>query len=154
MPTLPLEGGCSCGALRYRISQAPVMVYNCHCTNCQKISGGAFSTPVTVREAGFAFTKGEPARIEWTSDAGNRRVGLFCGACGTRIANGQVQSSGVLSLRSGTLDDVSWIEPAADQWTRSAQPWVTFPEDRLKFETGPDDYAPIVAAYRAQGRWG
>ena len=44
MVKLPLVGGCQCGALRYEVSAAPVMVYNCHCTNCQKIGGGAFST--------------------------------------------------------------------------------------------------------------
>ena len=42
MVKLPLVGGCQCGALRYEVSAAPVMVYNCHCTNCQKIGGGAF----------------------------------------------------------------------------------------------------------------
>lgn len=81
------------------------MVYNCHCTNCRRIGGGAFSTPVTVMEAGFAFTAGEPHTFEWTSDAGNRRFGWFCGACGSRIAHGQIPSPGVLSVRSGTLDD-------------------------------------------------
>jgi hypothetical protein len=65
-----------CGALRYEVSVAPVMVYNCHCTNCQKIGGGAFSTPVTIVEAAFAFTQGKPAQIDWTSDAGTRRWGL------------------------------------------------------------------------------
>ena len=57
MVELPLVGGCQCGGLRYAISEPPLMVYNCHCTNCQKIGGGAFSTPVTVRESSFAFTQ-------------------------------------------------------------------------------------------------
>ena len=60
MVALPLVGGCQCGGLRYAISQPPMMVYNCHCTNCQAIGGGAavdvlpsltlkgFSTPVVA----------------------------------------------------------------------------------------------------------
>lgn len=153
MTTLPLTGGCQCGALRYEVKAAPVMVYNCHCTNCQKISGSAFNISVTVVEAGLVFVAGEPARIEWTSDAGSRRVGLYCGGCGSRIANGMSPSSGVLSLRGGTLDDTSWIEPVGDIWLRSKQPWLQIPEGRLKADRQPTDYAPFMAAFRAQGRF-
>lgn len=150
---LPLAGGCSCGALRYALSQPPMMVYNCHCTNCQKVSGGAFSTSVTIFEAGFAFTAGEPKVVEWTSDAGNTRYGVFCGDCGTRIANGQRPAGGFLSLRAGTLDDTSWVEPVGDIWVRSAQPWVVMPESRLRAEQQPGDYAPYIERFRAQGRF-
>ena len=153
MVALPLVGGCQCGALRYEITEPPVMVYNCHCTNCQRIGGGAFSTPMTILETAFAFTKGQPRTIEWLSDAGNRRVGWFCGACGSRIAHGQIPGSGVLSVRSGTLDDTSWVEPVGDIWTRSAQPWVAPSPDRLRFERQPTDYAQFVERFRRQARF-
>ena len=153
MVGFPQEGGCQCGALRYRLTLPPLMIYNCHCTNCQKIGGGAFSTPATVPEAGFAFIKGEPRTIEWTSDAGNTRFGWFCGACGSRIAHGQTPSVGLLSVRSGTLDDTTWIEPVGDIWTRSAQSWVFPPEGRLMAECQPTDYAPFIERFRAQGRF-
>ncbi len=151
MPELPLEGGCSCGALRYEVSAAPVMVYNCHCTNCQKIGGAAFHTAATVTEAALRFTAGEPARVEWTADSGARRFGWFCGACGTRIVNGAAPSNGVLSLRTGTLDDTSWVKPVGDTFTASAQPWVRFVEGGLRYERAPPDWSPFVAAFRAQG---
>lgn len=153
MPTLPLPGGCQCGALRYELTAPPLMIYNCHCTNCQKAGGGPFSTSATVMEAAFAFTAGTPRRIEWTSDAGNKRYGLFCGDCGSRIANGQVDAPGILSLRSGTLDDTSWIEPVGDIWTRSAQAWALPASDRLRTEQQPGDYGPFVEKFRAQSRF-
>lgn len=153
MVQLPLEGGCHCGALHYRVSEAPVMVYNCHCRNCQKVSGSAFNCSVTILEKSFAFTKGQPARIEWRSDAGTTRFGSFCGACGSRIAQGSTPSKGVLSLRAGTLDDTSWVEPVGDIWTSSAQPWVRFVEGGLRAEKQPTDYAPYIAKFRAQGRF-
>ena len=152
MVSLPLEGGCHCGALRYRVGQAPLMVYNCHCTNCQKIGGGAFSTPVTVLESSFGFTKGEPRTYEFSADSGNKRYGWYCGDCGSRIAHGQQPAGGILSVRGGTFDDTSWIEPVGDIWTRSAQPWVTF-ADRIRTEQQPGDYAPFIERYRAQGRF-
>jgi hypothetical protein len=153
MAGLPLEGGCACGALRYEVTAAPLMVYNCHCTSCQKISGAAFNTSVTVLEASFAFTSGEPSRIEWMSDMQTTRVGWFCGACGSRIANGMAPTKGVLSVRAGTLDDTGWIEPVGDIWTKSAQPWVRFVEGGISAERQPDDYAPFMAKFRAQNRF-
>jgi hypothetical protein len=148
---LPLSGGCHCGALRYSLKSAPVTVYNCHCTNCQKISGSAFTVAATVMENALEFTKGAPARVEWKADSGNMRFGLFCGECGSRIANGQVPSIGVLSLRAGTFDDTSWIEPAGDIWTKSAQKWVKF--GPLTAEGQPKDYGPFIERFRAQERF-
>jgi hypothetical protein len=150
-PTLPLEGGCQCGAVRYRLSAPPLMIYNCHCKNCQKITGSAFVVSASVLESSFVIVKGTPKRIEWTADSGNRRFGDFCGDCGSRIVNGQVPSMGVLSLRAGTFDDTSWVEPVGDIWTRSAQPWVRF--GPLTAERQPKDYSQFVEHFRAQGRF-
>ncbi|HPI48516.1 MAG TPA: GFA family protein [Hyphomonadaceae bacterium] len=153
MTALPLVGGCMCGQLRYEVSAPPIMIYNCHCTNCQKISGAAFNTSVIIPEAALTFTGGESSRVEWVSDQGTTRCGLFCGACGSRIVNGGKPSTGVFSLRAGTLDDTSWVQPVGDTFTRSAQPWVRFIEGGLRAERAATDYAPFVAAYKAQGRF-
>lgn len=151
MPSLPLCGGCHCGALRYELAAAPLIIYNCHCTNCQKITGSAFTVAATVPEAALSFVKGTPARVEWKADSGNVRFGLFCGACGSRIANGQVPSMGVLSFRCGTFDDTSWVEPVGDIWTRSAMPTMTF--GAITTEGQPKDYGPFLEAYQKQGRF-
>lgn len=153
MVQLPLTGGCQCEALRYEVSAPPLMIYNCHCTNCQKIGGGACSTSATVLESSVTFTRGKPNSFEWTSDAGNRRFGWFCANCGTRIANGQVPSIGMLSLRAGTLDDTSWIEPVGDIWTGSAQAWALPPSDRIRTPGQPTDYGPFVDRFRSQHRF-
>lgn len=149
--TLPQTGGCQCGALHYELSAAPLMIYNCHCSNCQKITGSAFVVSATVPEAAFKFTRGEPSLFEWTSGAGNSRFGWLCGKCGARIANGQKPSIGLLSLRAGTFDDTSWVEPVGDIWTKSAQKWA--PSRALSDEGQPKDYSRYVEAYRAQGRF-
>lgn len=150
MPTLPLKGGCHCGALRYQISAPPFMVYNCHCTNCQRIGGGAFATNVAITLDAFEFVQGAPKKINWKSDAGNERFGWFCGDFGSRIVHGQ-EVLPVLTVRSGTLDDNSWVNPVGDIWTKSAQPWVEFSGDRLRSEYQPADFAPYLEAFRAQG---
>jgi hypothetical protein len=153
MPTLPLTGGCHCGALRYQVIAPPVMVYNCHCTNCQKVGGGAFATNLVIDPNTFGFVQGDPVEISWTSDAGNKRLGWFCGDCGGRIANGQPRGLPVITLRSGTLEDRSWVNPVADFWTKSAQPWVEFSRARPNFEYEPTDFQPLLEAFRAQGNF-
>ena len=151
--SLPLKGGCHCGAVRYQLSEPPLSVYNCHCTNCQKIGGGAFAVSAIITESAFEFAKGAPKKVEWTSDAGNKRYGHFCGDCGSRLAHGQTPGNGFLSLRAGTLDDTSWLEPVGDIWTKSAQSWVRFVEGGLRAEGQQPDFVPWVEAFRAQGRF-
>lgn len=144
---LPLNGRCQCGELRYAVSSPPFVIYACHCTNCQKQTGGAFVLAAAIPEGALTFTAGEPSRFEWTADSGTKRHGLFCGACGGRIVNGQTPSIGVYSLRAGTLDDTSWVRPAGHIWMRSAQPWFRPDPDDLLFEGQPTDYAPLVERF-------
>ena len=154
MPTLPLEGGCHCEAIRYRIKAAPLMIYNCHCKNCQRISGGAFSTNVTVAPDALEIASGNAAELGWNSDSGARRFAWFCESCHSRIAHGWHEGGPpILNVRAGTLDDTSWVRPVLDIWKTSAQPWVQFPYDRPGFEQQPEDvngFLPYFDAFRAQ----
>ena len=147
--TLPIEGGCQCGALRYAIDAPPLMIYACHCSNCQRIAGSAFGLATTITEASLRFTKGEPRRVRWTSDAGNERYGTFCGDCGCRIVHGQSPSIDVLTVRGGTFDDPSWVVPAGHTWTRSAQPWFVFGDDEILWDEQPTDYVPLIQKFQA-----
>ena len=147
--TLPIEGGCQCGALRYAIDAPPLMIYAWHCSNCQRIAGSAFGLATTITEASLRFTKGEPHRVRWTSDAGNERYGTFCGDCGCRIAHGQTPSNGILSLRAGSFDDTSWVVPSGHIWVRSAQPWFPFAKDDLLCDVQPTEYGPFVERFKA-----
>ena len=60
MPTFPIEGGCRCDRVRFRLTAAPVMETACHCTGCQKMSASAFSTTLIVPIEAFAVIAGEP----------------------------------------------------------------------------------------------
>jgi hypothetical protein len=148
--TLPIEGGCQCGALRYQITKAPLMIYACHCSNCQRIAGSAFGLATTITEDAFVFTKGSPNKATWKSEAGNDRYGTFCGECGCRIAHGSTPSNGILSLRAGTFDDPSWVVPSGHTWTRSAQPWFEFKSGDVLCDEQPTDYVPFIEKFKAQ----
>jgi hypothetical protein len=125
------------------------MIYACHCANCQRIAGSAFGLSITITEDSLQFTRGTPHRIQWRSDAGNERYGMFCGDCGCRIAHGQDPSNGVLSLRAGTFDDPSWVAPAAHIWTKSAQRWFPFQAEEILWPGQPTDYVPIIEKFRS-----
>lgn len=146
---LPIIGGCQCGALRYQIVAAPLMIYACHCANCQRIAGSAFGLATTIIEDSLEFTTGNPQVVKWVSDSGNERYGTFCRDCGCRIAHGQTPSNGILSLRAGTFDDPSWVIPAGHIWTGSAQPWFEFQPDDILCAAQPTDYVPYIEKFKS-----
>lgn len=139
---LPLTGGCHCGALRYELTQPPTLVYTCHCTDCQRLTGSAFSLGLLTATEAFSLTGGAPRPIQRIADSGRTLTRWVCPECGTSICNGPDLGPGLPGqrrvVRAGTLDDTSWLRPTVHFWTRSAQQWITFPESDRRFETQPE----------------
>jgi hypothetical protein len=75
---LPQTGGCQCGKIRYGITEEPQSVYTCHCLDCQRLTGSAFSLGIDIPEKGFRLTGIEPRRLQRTADSGrvNTRLRL------------------------------------------------------------------------------
>jgi hypothetical protein len=150
-PTLPMTGGCSCGAIRYEIASFPLLVYTCNCTDCQTRSGSAFAVnmPVTARD--FRILKGEPRAWHTTSPKGVPVISWFCGDCGARIYGERSGRAGIVNVRAGTLDDTSWLVPAAHFFSRetSALSWVQPVAGAICFETQPDAFDALIQRWRA-----
>ena len=136
---LPVEGGCQCGAVRYQITDEPVVVYACHCTTCQTQSGSAFGMAARVRGEHFQLTQGELSSFERPGSIGHTFTNSFCGQCGTRIHHVSSRFPDLISLKPGTLDETGWVRPEFHVYTRSAQPWITIPKETAAFETMPAD---------------
>lgn len=150
-PVLPLTGGCACGAIRYEISALPLSLYACHCTDCQRKSGSAFALNMPVRTADFRIMQGQPKG--WRDVGGPSGVmttSWFCGDCSTRLYGERDGRPETMTIRAGSLDDTSWLQPAAHFFMRSAQPWETIADDVEKFDTVPTDLRAVNAAWRAQ----
>ena len=116
------SGGCACGAIRYDSSEAPVAMVNCHCRDCQRAGGSAYSPTVVVRATALRFTSGEPTYYCVTAESGGTVRRAFCGACGAALLAATSTRPNFIGLRAGSLDDPSWFRPTADVWTGSAQP--------------------------------
>lgn len=144
-PRLPLRGGCPCGAIRYEVMALPLSLYACHCTDCQRQSGSSFALNMPVTTSAFRITQGKTKGWRRASPSGATTVSHFCGDCGGRIFGERDGRPDSVNLRAGSLDDTSWLKPAAHFFLRSAQPWERLsPGDALCFETMPD--ATLAAA--------
>lgn len=122
-----IEGGCQCGAVRYRIEGKPLDLVVCHCTECQRQSGSAFGMSLAIPAASFRLTKGVLKSFAVRCDSGRTKTCMFCPDCGTRIYH-QTNPLG-MSVKAGTLDDTANLAPTAHYWTKRKQPWVVIPAD-------------------------
>ena len=116
---LPLEGGCLCGAVRYRVTAEPIDSAYCHCRMCQRRSGAPAVATAEIPVAGFAFVAGEPAAYR-SSHSAQR---LFCRDCGTELYFVLLDDPPSLSLNIGTLDDPEAVRPIKHIWTSSQMSW-------------------------------
>ncbi|MEQ1809514.1 MAG: GFA family protein [Terricaulis sp.] len=133
---MSVDGGCRCGAVRYRLAldQLP-RTYACHCRDCQTSSGSAFSQQAAVPEA--ALTIAGPLVIyeHVTEDRVSRQ--RFCGVCHCRLYNTNTARPGVAVVRAGTLDDSDKLDVAAHIWASRKQAWVTIPGGAPQWPEGP-----------------
>jgi hypothetical protein len=150
-PTLPLTGGCPCGAIRYEIEVYPLLLYACHCTNCQRQTGSAFAMNMPVSTEAFRILQGTPKAWRRLSPSGVEVASWFCGDCGGRLYGKRASRPAATNVRAGTLDDTSWLEPAAHIFRRSAQKWMRLPADEACFDASAPDFTSLAKAW--QTRW-
>ena len=127
------EGGCLCGAVRFRASGAPSNATLCHCRSCRRAAGAPVVAWVTFPLAGFAFTRGEPGRFR--SSAPVERT--FCARCGTPLTYAHEAAPDAIDVTTVSLDAAAELAPGDHTWTRDALPWMRdldaltrFPERR------------------------
>ncbi len=137
---LPLEGGCQCGAIRYRITQAPLTLYACHCTECQSQSGSGFGLSMPVPRDALKVEGAAPSSWSRQAASGRQVQCRFCKVCGTRLFHQPTRNPDVVNLKPGTLDVTDWLEPVAHLWTGSAQPWFKAPDDVIVYREQPADF--------------
>jgi hypothetical protein len=119
-----IQGRCHCGNLAYEAEIDPDKVGVCHCTDCQMLTGSAFSTFVPVARDSFRLRTGQPAIYVKTAESGSKRAQAFCPQCGTRIYASAAADPQVFNLRVGTIAQRAQLSPKVQFWCRSALPWV------------------------------
>jgi hypothetical protein len=131
-----ITGGCLCGKVRYSADVKPLFTGVCHCRDCQKESGGAFAVGVGVRQSALTV-QGQVKTYADRGESGKAMYRRFCPDCGSTLMNEAEAMPGVIMIQAGTLDDASWVKPAAQIYCDSAQPWVQLAGDMARFPKMP-----------------
>ncbi len=125
-----LEGACTCGAVRYRMTSKPMFVHCCHCRWCQRETGASFALNAMIEADRVILLKGEPEVVKTPSNSGKGQKIARCPTC--RIALWSNYGGGrdvVRFVRVGTLDEPDRLPPDIHIFTSSKQPWVVLPPD-------------------------
>lgn len=123
----PLEGGCTCRYIRYRIESKPLIVHGCHCRWCQRETGSALAINAMIEHDRVIHLGPEPELIDTPSESGEGQVYARCPKC--HIAVWSNYGGPLLRfVRVGTLDQPDCCPPEVHIFTASKQPWVVLPE--------------------------
>ena len=123
------EGGCFCGAIRYRSEGEPVQVNYCHCRMCQRSAGAPVVAWVTFKAKDVQFLKGGPKWLE-SSDKASRG---FCANCGTQLLWRPTRETDEIDLTAASLDDPNTIRPDIHIWTGSQLQWLDIHDDLPRY---------------------
>jgi hypothetical protein len=126
-----LDGGCTCRAVRYRMTSAPLFVHCCHCRWCQRETGSAFALNAMIEADRAVLLSGAPEVVLTPSNSGKGQKIARCPTC--RIAlwsNYAGAGDAVRFVRVGTLDEPDRLPPDIHIFTASKQPWVILPPDK------------------------
>ncbi|HEY2048868.1 MAG TPA: GFA family protein [Caulobacteraceae bacterium] len=138
---LPQPGGCVCGFIRYSLAAAPLLAYACHCHDCQKATGAAFTLTLVIRTADLQVS-GAPEITSSSLRSGRVIERSFCPKCRVPVFSMAPVAPDYMSLRAGTLDDASWVVPISQSFVESAIPWAVIPGVRI-VPWGEFDYVAL-----------
>jgi len=131
------EGGCMCGAVRYRVEGDPLAVVNCYCTDCQHVSGGAFVTALLLPRLAVTVTKGKATGFSKPSDSGDTVTRSFCRDCGAPLFSELSANPNLMVVKLGSLDDPKPFSPSMSIWTGSALRWAQIDPNLPQFPKNP-----------------
>jgi hypothetical protein len=129
------EGGCTCGAIRYRMETKPIIVHCCHCHWCQRETGASYALNAMIEADRVTLLQGKPETVLTPSNSGKGQNICRCQDC--RIAlwsNYSGTGDKVHFVRVGTLDEAHRLPPDIHIFTASKQPWVVIPDGQPAFK--------------------
>jgi len=124
-----MEGSCTCGEVRYRLTDTPMFVHACHCTWCQRETGGPHAVNAMIETRRIELSHGQPVEVLTPSASGKGQVILRCPACHVAVWSHYAGLGRLMAfVRVGTLNDPSACPPDIHIFTATKQPWYVIPE--------------------------
>lgn len=128
MQDMELDGGCTCGAVRYRMTGPPLIVHCCHCTWCQRETGSAFALNAYIEAERVTLLRGRPELVPTPSASGKGQKIARCPACRVAVwSHYPGAGDAICFVRVGTLDKAGLLPPDIHIYTSTKQPWVVIP---------------------------
>jgi len=146
------EGGCACGAVRFRLGSRPMFTHCCHCLDCQKQTGGAFAINGLIETDRIAMLQGAPAAIAMPSPSGRGHDIYRCQKCEVAVWSDYGRRPYIRFVRLACLDEPHAIEPDVHIFVKSKAPWVKLPDNARAFDIFYDmkaEWPPEALARRA-----
>ena len=129
------DGGCTCRAVRYRMTGKPLFVHCCHCRWCQRETGASFALNAMIEADRVVLLAGEPQAVQTPSNSGKGQKISRCSVCRVAVwSNYAGAGDAVRFVRVGTLDEPDRLPPDVHIFTASKQPWVVVPPGTPAFE--------------------
>ena len=121
-------GRCTCGTVRYRMNSDPIIVHACHCTECQRLSGGAFAVNAVVEADHVDLLEGEPEAVPVKGTSGKLQTILRCPNCHVALWSHYPGGGPKIAfVRVGTLDEPGRLTPDIHIYTSTKLPWLDLP---------------------------
>jgi len=125
----PIEGGCDCRKVRYRLESRPLFVHCCHCRWCQRESGASFALNAMIEAERVTELGQAPELVQTPSESGSGQVIARCSSCKLALWSNYAGAGPLLKfIRVGTLDNPDLLPPDIHIFTKSKQPWVLLPQ--------------------------
>ena len=132
----PYTGGCACGAVRYAISNEPMVSNDCQCRDCQRESGTGHGSHMSFPHAGVKVT-GEAKPWDMVADSGHVKTRFFCPTCGSPVYMTFAANPGVFTVHAASLDDPKRYAPQAVTFNVGRYDWDDIDPELRKFERMP-----------------
>ena len=130
-----LAGKCACGTIQYETNADPIVMLNCHCSDCRKANGSAYAALIILPKSAVKL-RGEPRFHMVLGGSGKRVERGFCPSCGSQVIVRIEKLPDALAIQAGTLDDPTLFSPSLDIYTDSAPPWDHMQSATKKFPKG------------------
>jgi hypothetical protein len=131
-----ITGGCLCGSVRFAYRGTVGAAAYCHCSDCRKCTGSAFSVSVAMEVEHFETIRGSPKGFTKKGDSGNELTRHFCPECGSPLFTSSPRHPDLVYVKAGVFDDPTLVQPAYQSWTRSSVPWAAISAGLRSYETG------------------
>ena len=130
-----LKGNCSCGEVKYKITEKPLFTQACHCKDCKVLTGSSYVVNTSILDNSFFLIEGKMSTANLIAGSGKSCKVFFCNSCGVFVYADYDTAIGRLTVRTKTLEDANMFPPQAHIFIKDKDPWIDIKNKEICFDT-------------------